>query len=135
LEIVEENIRSACTLIRQRMLVDGFISIKNLFLKKLRVEEAYYNEENLLILETSVKTFQSFFLKWEGFGKLYEHFRGSRLLKLNLSKIDAISNDYTSRELEDFHPFLMDRVREADAIHSDLGDGRSDEDSRSHIVT
>jgi hypothetical protein len=69
------------------MLVDGFISIKNLFLKKLRVEEAYYNEENLLFLHTAISSFQTFYTKWEGFGRLYEHFRGNRLLKLNLSKI------------------------------------------------
>lgn len=57
-------------------------------------------------------------MKWEGFGRLYEHFRGNRLLKLNLSKIEAISNDYTSKELEDFHPFL----RESEAVHSYLID-------------
>lgn len=67
--------------------MDGFITIKNLYLKKLRVEEAYYNEENLVFLQSSITSFQTYFLKWEGFGRLYEHFRGNRLLKLNLSKI------------------------------------------------
>lgn len=60
-------------------------------------------------------------MKWEGFGRLYEHFRGNRLLKLNLSKIEAISNDYTSRELEDFRPFLTDRTKE-EAAHSYIVD-------------
>lgn len=83
LEMVEENIKSACTRIRQRMLVDGFMSIKNLFLKKLR----YYSEKNLNILHSSVTNFEQFYFKWEGFGRIYEHFRGNRLLKLNLSKI------------------------------------------------
>lgn len=114
LEMVEENIRSACTRIRQRMLVDGFITIKNLFLKK----QAYYSEKNLQILHKSVSNFQQFYMKWEGFGRLYEYFRGNRLLKLNLSKIEAFSNDYTSRELEDFRPFLTDRTKEGDAVHS-----------------
>lgn len=94
--------------IRQRMLVSGFLSIRSLFLKK----QAYYSRDNLQILHQSVCTFQQFYLKWEGFGRIYEHFRGHRLLKLNLSKIEAISNDYTSRELEDFRPFLTDRTKE-----------------------
>lgn len=57
LEIVEENIRSVCTRIRQRLLVDGFITIKNIFLKRLRIEEAYYNEENLIVLHNSISIF------------------------------------------------------------------------------
>lgn len=43
IEIVGENIRNVCTLFRQRLLVEGFITIKNAYFKRLRVEQAYYN--------------------------------------------------------------------------------------------
>lgn len=115
--MMEENIRGVCARVRQRMLVSGFMSIKNLFLKK----QAYYSHDNLQILHKSVTNLREFIMKWEGFGRLYEHFRGNRLLKLNLSKIEAISNDYTSRELEDFRPFLTDRTKE-EALHSYIVD-------------
>lgn len=128
--MVEENVRAVYGRVRQRMLVSGFISIKSLFLKK----QAYYSRDNLQILHNSVTTFQQFYLKWEGFGRLYEHFSDHRLLKLNLSKIEAVSNDYTSRELEDFRPFLTDRTKEephcsdiADHVseHEEASEGRS----------
>ena len=54
---------------------------------------------------------------------------------MNLSKIEAISNDYTSKELEDFHPFLTERGerhREIETIHSYIIDRSENESNLSN---
>ena len=43
LEIVEENIEAVCDLVRSKLLIEGFITIKNAYEKRLLVEENYYN--------------------------------------------------------------------------------------------
>lgn len=67
IEIVGENIRNVCTLFRQRLLIEGFITIKNAYFKRLRVEQAYYNIENITTTITNLHYFrniQNKYLKW-----------------------------------------------------------------------
>jgi hypothetical protein len=113
-ELAIENIKAVSSLIKQRNLVDGFVTIKLAYFRKLRVEAAYYNVENLVKLQigiTSIENISKIWLKWEGFGKLYENLKGMKLSKINLSKIEMVSNDYTSKELDDFNPFFADKCR------------------------
>jgi hypothetical protein len=56
------------------MLITGFISIKMLFEKKVRIEHAYRNVQNLTQLFSNIRTVSHSHLKllyWEGFGMIY----------------------------------------------------------------
>jgi len=48
------------------------------------------------------------------------------LSKINLSKIDIVSNDFTSKELEDFNPFFEKGGREIEVVHSYIIDRSSE---------
>jgi hypothetical protein len=109
LDVAVENLRNVSRLVRQRLLLEGFLQLKETYTRRTRVEGAYYNAENVARLNMAMvfaqNAFKSF-LKWEGFGRLFELFRGMKLSKITLSKIEVVSGDLTAKEFEDFKPFL-----------------------------
>ncbi len=50
LEIVGFNLESVGKWLRQKLILSGFLTIKYAYEKYLRVEEAYYNTENIEFL-------------------------------------------------------------------------------------
>jgi len=53
-------------------------------------------------------------MKWEGFRKLYENIKRLKLSKISVSKISMISNELTSKEFDDIHPFFIGKGRMID---------------------
>ena len=89
MEIIAENIRSTCTLLRKKQLMSGFISIKHFYEKKVKYENVYLNMNNMMHLTSTITMVQHSFqrlLSWEGFGALYFNLRGE-----NMSTIGGIS--------------------------------------------
>ena len=108
LEIVELNLTNVVGLVKQRLMLDAFLTFKNSYLRRVRIEKAYLSINNMMRLSDSMEKIMEAheaYLCWDSFGRLYESWKegGLKFSRFVPSIIegrpDYTSHDYTSSEL------------------------------------
>ena len=107
LNMFDLYLSNVCTLVKQRFLLDAFLSMKNRYLLRSRMEKAYLSIRNLNRLSESVLSIQKEqreYLNWLGFGAIYDHWYG---LKFSMSQIEAKPDYYNHNASRDLEEFVM----------------------------